>query len=430
MKRLIFSLCIFLAGTVFAQEIMTLEKSIEKAVSNNLQVAASSERVQQAEYGKQEASTYFLPRLASSFTYTRLDEERVMEFGGMSFKITDANLYNFGLTLSQPLYTGGRLTAVYSQAKENVRRNVFEKQAVEQSLIFDVKKGYFSILKAKRSVDTVNSLKKMAEEHLKTAEAFFREGLVTRADVLKTEVFLADTQQQILQAENGLALSKAAFCFLLSEPLSSEFEAEDVLERRGEEKPLAYWTELSYERRPELKGLESAAKMYGYSVQAERSGYHPQIAFFGNYLIDRGAQNAVDEWKSSWNAGVALMWDIWNWGETGYRVRKANHQKKEIDAQYALMRKSIELEVKTAYLNMETAGRQIETSKKALETAEENLRVTNVLFKEGMAVTSDVLDAQTDLTAARNKYCQAFYDYQLACAQLEKSAGVANAKEF
>jgi len=424
MKRLIFLLCIFLAGTVFSEEVLTLEKSIETAISSNLQVTASSERVRQAEYGRKEASTYFLPRISSSFTYTRLNEEQAIDFGGMSFKVTDANLYNFGLTLSQPLYTGGRLTAAYSQAKENVYRTVFEKQSVEQNLVFDVKKGYFSILKAKRGVETVNSLKKMAEEHLKTAQAFFKEGLVTRADVLKTEVFLADAEQQILQAENGLALSKAGFRFLLNESLSSEFEVEDVLERRGEKNNLEYWTKLSYERRPELKGLESTAKMYGYGVQAERSGYQPQVALFSNYLLDRGTQNAADEWKDSWNVGVAVGWDIWNWGETGYRVRKASHQKKEIDAQYALLRKSIELEVKAAYLNLETADRQIETARKALEKAEENVRVTNILYREGMAVTSDVLDAQTDLTAARNKYCQSLYDYQLACAQLEKSAGV------
>ena len=42
-----------------------------------------------------------------------------------------------------------------------------------------------------------------------------------------------------------------------------------------------------------------------------------------------------------------------------------------------------------------------------------------------MAATAEALDAQTDLTVARNKYCQALYDYRVACAELEKAAGAA-----
>ncbi len=413
-----------LACFVVPGEVLTLEKSIETALENNLQVTVSSERIKQAEYAKQEAYTFFLPKISSSFRYTRMDDEQVMEFGVMSFKVSDANLYNLGLTLTQPLYTGGRLKSVYLQAEENIQRTGFEKQTVVQNLSFDVKKGYFSILKAKRGVQTVNSLKDMAEEHLKTAKVLFEEGLVTKMDVLKTEVFLADTEQQIIQAENALALSKASFIFLLNSPLSPEFEVEDVLERRKEKKSLEYWTNLALRQRPELKELESAGKMYDYNIETEKSGYMPQVFLFGNYLWDRGTQEALDEWKASWNVGIALELDIWNWRETGYRVQKARHQKKEIESQYALLCKSIELEVNTAYLNLETADRQIETVKKGLETAEENLRVTNLLYKEGMATTTDVLDAQTDLTSARNKYYQALYDYQIAYAHLEKSAGV------
>jgi outer membrane protein len=425
MKR-IFMVAVFFsfAGAVIAGELLTLEESIETALANNLQVNVSSEMVKQAEYSREEAFTFFLPKLSSSFTYTRLDEEQVMEFGGMPFIVADANLYNFGLALSQPLYTGGRLRAVYLQAKENIQRTEFERQTVVQNLSFDVKKGYFSILKAKRGVQTVNSLKDMAQEHLKIAETLFKEGLVTKMDVLKTEVFLADTEQQIIQAENSLALSKSSFSFLLNQPLSSEFEVEDVLERRKGENSFEYWTELSYQQRPELRAVESVVKVYGYNIETEKSGYMPQVFLFGNYLWDRGSQSPVDEWQNSWNVGLALEFDIWNWGETRYRVQKARHQKKEIENQYALLKKSIELEVRAAYLNLETAGKQIESSKKSMEKAEENLRVTDILYREGMVTTADVLEAQTSLTTAINKYYQALYDYQIAYAELEKSAGV------
>ncbi len=431
MKRaILLTLCFSLANTVFAGEVLTLEKSIETALSDNLQVMAISERVMQAEYAKKEASTYFLPRIGSSFTYTRLNEAQSMEMGGMSFEMTDANLYNLALTLSQPLYTGGRLSAAYAQASENVKKTGFDRDEVMQNLAFDVKKGYFSILKAKTGLQTVNSLKEMAKEHLKTAEAFFNEGLVTKVDVLKTEVFLADAEQQIMQADNAVALAKSGFSFLLNRPLSADFEVEDILERMKEKNDIEYWTALSYENRPELKGMKSLSKIYGHGVELEKSGYKPQIALFSSLLFDRGSQPPVDEWADSWNAGIALELDIWNWGETKYKVERARRQKEEIDAQSALLQKSIELEVKAAFLNMATADKQIGTSKKSREKAEENLRMTDLLYREGMATTTDVLGAQTDLTSARNNYYQALYDYQIAYAQLEKAAGISTIRSI
>lgn len=342
----------------------------------------------------------------------------------MSMKVTDENLYNLGFTLAQPLYTGGRVRAVYAQAQENVKMTGFEKEAVIHGLIVDTKKGYFSVLKAERGFQTVNFLKELALEHLRTAKAFFEEGLATRAEVLKTEVFLADIGQQIVQAENSISLAKAGLNFLLNQPLTTEFDVEDVFEKRKEKRDIEYWMNLSYGQRPELKRLESAGRIYEHNIEAEKSGHKPQVALFSNYLFDRGAQAPVDEWRDSWNIGVALELDIWNWGETGHRVQKAVHAKKEIDNQYALLRKAVELEVKSAYLNLEAADKKIETIKKSLETAEENLRVTDLLYREGMTTTTEVLDAQADLTAARNSYYQSLYDYQIAYAELERSAGV------
>ncbi|MBN1445822.1 MAG: TolC family protein [Candidatus Omnitrophica bacterium] len=413
-KLVVFFLFLSVSAAVFGEgRTITLETAVEMAVSNNLQAEASAQRVMQAEYERRAASTLFLPRISSSFGYTRLSEAQ----------FTGENLYTLGLALTQPLYTGGRLRSVYAQAREHVKMAGFEKDAVIQDLISDTKKGYFSILKAERVFQTANRMKELAQEHLRTASAFFEEGLATRAEVLKTEVYLAEINQQIVQAENAIALAKAGFSFLLNRHLSEEFEVEDVFEKRKEKNSLEYWTELSYERRPELKALESAGRIYEYGITAEKSGYKPQVALFSGYSWDRGTEMPFDEWKDSWNIGVSVELDIWNWGETGHRVQKAVHAKKEIESRLALLRKAVELEVKTAYLNLETAEKQTEAIKKSLETAEENLRVTNLLYREGMTATAEVIDAQTGLSSAMNNYYQSLYDYQIAYAGLERASG-------
>ena len=410
------STCMAFAGG----KLITLENAVEMAVSNNLQIAAGMEKIKQAEYERNAVSTFFLPKISSSLSYTRMNEAQEM----MGVIFADSNLYNLAIALNQPLYTGGRLNAVYEQAKEDVKRRGFEKDIIVQELISGTKRGYFSILKAEKGLQTVKTQKEMAQEHLRKAELMFREGIVTKVDVLKTEVFLSDIEQQILAMENSISLAKASLSFLLNQPLSTEFEIEDILEKQKEKNDLDYWTRLSYKSRPELKQLESAGRIYEYNIDVAESGRKPQVALFYNYMVDRGSAAPVDRWNNSWNIGVALEMDIWNWGETGDRIQKAIHAKKEVDTEYSLLLKAVELEVKTALLNMETAARQTENIKKSLEKAEENLRVTNLLYSEGMLTTTDVLDAQSDLASARNRYYQSLYDYQLAYAELEKSAGV------
>ncbi len=414
-------LLLMVSGPAFAgSKLITLDEAVKTALSSNLEIMAGEAKIRQAESGVREARTFFLPRVSSSFSYTRMNEG--MET--MGIKVMDANLYNLGITLLHPIYTGGRLDALYGQAKENVRMSGYEQDGVIQNMVVETKKGYFSILKAMKGVETALKQKEMAQEHLRKTELLFKEGIVTKIDVLKTEVLLSEIEQSILRTNNSVSLAKAGFGFLLNMPLSEQFEVEDILETQKEKHDLEHWTVLSYGNRPEIKQMESLSRIYGYNTELEKSRRKPQVSMLSNYNFQKGSVTPVDKWDNSWNIGLAVEFDVWNWGETRERIEKTIHAKKEIDTRHELLKKAVELEVKSAFLNLETASQQIETSKKSLEKANENLRVANLLYGEGMSNTTDVLDAQADLASAMGSYYQSLYDYQIAYAELEKSAGV------
>jgi len=425
-KNLFLALVFLAAHPLFpGGEKLSLEESIRLGIENNIQTRISEERIIQAEAGKEEAYTLFYPRLSSSFSYTRLDKAQETSFGGLPpVRVTDANLYNLNLGLVQPLYTGRQIDFLYAKASESVQQAGFEKETLALNLAFEIKKGYFAILKAGKVLQTALSLKNSAEEHLKVARSFFSEGAVTRADVLKTEVFLANAQQQILQAENMKMLAETSFSFLLNRPLSENLEVEDILEIQKSLKTLEFWTRAAYRQRPELKSLASAAKIYGYDIDIEKSSLKPQVSFFSNYQVDRGSQEKLDRWQNSWNLGISIEMEIWDRGETRQRIKQAESRKTEIEQEYLLQKKTVELEVKNSYINLLSAGKEIATLKKTIEKAEENLRITDMLYREGMAANTDVLDARTDLTAAKNSYYQALYQYQVAYGELEKASGL------
>lgn len=421
----------FLAGG----ETLSLEKSIEEGLKNNIALKVSSEQIRQAEYEKQETYSFFFPRISSSFTYTRMDKAQEMSFEGLgdligipvppvSFKVADANLYNAGVSLVQPLYAGGQIQSFYRKSRENIKKTSIEKDILAHELALEIKTSYFSILKAEKMLQTVLFLKKTAEEHLEVARAFFNEGLVTKTDILKTEVFMANAEQKVLQAQNMKALAKAGFSFLLNRPLDEDLDIEDILGAKRDKKNLSYWTQMAYRQRPEIKKIESVARMYGHDIDIEKSGLKPQVSLFANYQVDRGTQSSLDKWQDSWNIGVAVEIDVWNKGETRYRIKKAESRKKEIGHQLLLQKQAIELEVKNSYINILFAEQEIETAKKTREKARENLRMANMLYREGMTTNTDVLDAQADLASADSSYYQALYDYHIAFGELEQAGGI------
>jgi len=188
MKR--FIILLFLSTTLsFSQEILTLDDAINIALKNNLKIKMAQSVIGQAYYQKGIAGSYFLPRLSGSFSYTYLGDNQPISFGPVSMKLTDDNLYKLGLTVSQPLFTGGRITKGYELSKETYEKAMTDYEAEVQNTVLDVKKAYFNVLKAERFLEVSRKYKELMEKHLKDVREMFEEGLATKLDILKIECY-------------------------------------------------------------------------------------------------------------------------------------------------------------------------------------------------------------------------------------------------
>ncbi len=427
MKRFLF-LCFLLTGLAFSQEKsprLTLLECLRLAEENNLQLRQASLAVRAATCTREEAFTKFLPQLSSSATYTYLGRPPEISLPGLpgSFQLTKAGLSSLSLTLAQPVFTGGLLSASYQQAVENVKATSYQYQSVKQNVFLEVEKAYWGILKAQRAVEVTRELRKQAEEHRRVASSLFEQGLATKLDLLKTDVFLAEVARAIVEADNAVRLARASLGYLLHQELAPQLEFEDILEQEGTGLSLEAWQQLARENRPELASVRAARRVAEQAVTVARSGYFPQVALAWSFTEEKGTQSAPSHWRGSWNLVAAVNLNIWDWQATRNRVERARTQLVQAETACQQLLSTIELEVKTAYLNCQSARERIRVSRAALTEAEENLRLTNLAYREGIATTTEVLDAQVALSQARHSYCQAWYDYQVASAQLRYSAG-------
>jgi len=424
MKKITFFF-LFVSSFLFAGETLSLEDSIKIAIENNLKIKISQSRIDQAYYQKEIAKTSFLPKFSSSFNYTYLGDNQPIKFSPLfpALKMTDDNLYTLNFKITQPIFTGWKIQRAYDIAVDSFEKTKIDYETEIQNLVLDVKKAYFNVLRAQKFLDTSIKYKESLQNHLKNAKKMFEMGFVTKLDILKTEVALKDAETKITESENFLNLAKSNFNFVLNRPIDQDFSIEDVPEQTEAEKEYQWWLDAAMKYRKEIKSIEKLISISDKNIKIEKSNLYPQVYFFFNYNVERGTQSSRNGWDDNWNTGIMLTYDIWNWGETQKRVKKAEKSKQEIEKQLELVKNSIEMEVKNSYLNFNSAKMKIEQAKKQIESAEENLRVAQLLYNEGMATTTDVIDANTALTQAKNNFFDSLYQYQIYLAELEKASG-------
>ncbi|MCS7180601.1 MAG: TolC family protein [bacterium] len=425
MKKNIFLFFIFILFSGFAEEKLNLRECIRIAIENNLKLKAVQNKIEVAYYQKEIAQKYKLPTLSTSFNYTYLgDNEGVIFNGFPPMKFTEDNIFVLKFTINYPLYTGGKIEKSYQIAKENYEKSKIDFENEIANLIFDVEKAYYNILKIKKFLETGLKYKENLEKHLSDAKKLFNEGLVTKLDILKTEVALKNAETRIIETENYLKIAKSNLNFILNRPLEYEFEIEDILEKLEEKKDYNWWKETALRERGEIKSMEKLISIYRKNIDIEKSNLYPQIFIFLNYNIEKGSQTSISNWDTNWNAGFLFSFNIWDWGQTKDKIKKAEKEKEEIEKQFDLIKNSIEIEVKNAYLNFLSAESKIEENKKQIELAEENLRIANLLYNQGLATNTDVIDAITMLTEAKNNYYSFLYEYKMSYIQLLKASGL------
>jgi outer membrane protein len=192
------------------------------------------------------------------------------------------------------------------------------------------------------------------------------------------------------------------------------------------EKSLEECFDIALKNRPELKIASLRAKQAGKLVNASSSEYFPTLGIVANYgRFGDNPSVAGSDFKDaeSWYLMGVASWNFWEWGKTKFRVDYS--RAKENQALYAQreLNDQIALEIKYASLVLQEAEKQIAVSQIVIEQAEENFRISEERYKERVATSTEVLEAQTLLTKAKSEYANALGEYNINYAKLQRAMG-------
>jgi outer membrane protein TolC len=422
---------------ISASEVLTLEESIKIALEKSLSIYSAEEEIKAKEFEELSSRADFFPKLSTSYTYTRLDNDTVNDakytsypypsFSPREVSPLDTNTYQFNITATQPLFTGWRLTISREIASLGVDTAKIQKETTIQNLVLNVKEAYFGILKAEKLENVAKQAVEQLKANLGVSQAFYDEGIIAKNALLQTEVQMAQARQNLIKATNGVEIAKALFNKLLRRELNKEVKIKDILDYHPIGLLFDQCMEKAEQNRPEIKEVSLNVMSAEKAVDLNKSSYYPSVTLIGNYQRETDdilSGSGPGEDPDIWTITVKGEWTFWEWRKKGHdvaaaraKLAKANYLLKEI-------KDNIQLEVKGAYLSLREAEKNIQVAKKAVVQAEENFRMNEERYKQQVATSTDVLNALTLLTQARTNYFNALSEHNIAWARLERAMGI------
>jgi len=487
-KFFCFTWLVCLTFSVGAQEVLSLDSCRALAIANNKELLISQEKINSAHYQRKAAFTSYLPDISATGGYMRTQKEisilsdaqkgtlgsmgtqvsGAMQNGiqgiltqhpeltqnpqfmaliqalgsvdvasplnGLGNSLVDAfrtdtrNMYAGALTLTQPLYMGGKIRAynkITKYAEELARQ---QHDSGLQDVILSTDQAYWQVV-------SLASKKKLAEGYLKLlqklesdVDKMIAEGVATKADGLSVKVRVNEAEMTLTKVEDGLSLSRMLLCQLcgldLSSPITLKDEREDDL---SPDPVAANGIDLNtvYATRSEVRSLELATEIYKQKVNVTRSEYLPSLALMGSYMMTNPSvfNGFEKKFKGMWNVGVVLQVPIWHWGEGMYKVKAAKAEARIAQYQLDDAKEKIELQVNQSVFKVNEAAKKLIMAEKNLEKADENLRYATLGFEEGVIAASNVLEAHTAWLSAQSEKIDAQIDVKLTDIYLKKALG-------
>lgn len=434
MKKIIIILFLTFTTNAFGQiKSYTLDESIQIGLAKSKNVEIYNSRLALSKANVQEISSKRYPKIILNATYMRFSDIPAFEievpFFPTPIKIQDPILdtYSLKLSLQQPLFTGFKLSSLHSAAEYTSKSSEVDYKEATNNEAQKIINAFWNIYKLKNKRKFIEERLSSLNSHLNDVKNFLENGLATRNDLLKIEVQYSTLNLKKIEVENALNLAKGFFNQLLGNPIHEIFTIEvDEIKIDKSKKDYSNLVAQAKGNRLELKSMDYKLKSAEEKTKASSSGWYPSVYLISDFYYSRPNQRIFpqrDQFDDSWDIGLSLNWDVWNWGYNSSQSQKAESNLKILITNQEKLIDAIEMDVYNAYLNYNTAIEKIKVSKASLLQAKENYRITNDKFSNQLVTTTELLDAEADLLEAKINLLNSKVDYQLSNVKLQKAIG-------
>ena len=420
-----------------ASEITTLRQSVDYAVQHNRLLAADGSAVEQARAGQDLVNGQFMPRVdlstgvvrtdaPGSYFGTRLNQQKISAADFNPAFLNNPgyiNNYQTRLNVSMPLYQGGALWAGKRQAEHQSQSAVMGHASMRQQIIFQTIQAYARSRQAQASVLAMKSAVDAAQKRYRDTQALQKRGVLIESDVMDAHVHLLRSRLQLKQASNAQASAMEQLQRVLGADDASILHIQGDVKLADMPGSLNALVAQALAQRPDLKALEAAALASQAEVDQKRAAFLPQVNLV-----------AGQEWNASTPSlknrntmiGATVSMNLFAGGTDKARIRVSRAKAIALELKIADQKQQIRNNVARAWRQLDESRARQASEQQALEQSQESLRIKSLRFEQGLAKTSDLLDAQSQVDQTRLSRIQAGFDVSIAQAALLLATGSLN----
>lgn len=461
-------------GAAAGSAVYTLEQCRSLALANNKQLMIARQSMDKAHYQNKEAFAAYLPALdfAGGYMYNQKElsifsKDQLLpiktfnpvtnsyDFNlvtnpatGQPIKTPDGqyipsqvtlipkesmtydihNVFFGAVTLTQPVYMGGKIVAMNRLTKyaEELAQQMHLSEA--ENVVYAVDAAYWQVVSLKNKRDLAVAYVNLLDSLDRNVRLMEQQGVATKSDRLSVDVKLNSAQVDLTKVENGLTLSRMALAQVCGLPINAGMCVVDEEVRAGiVEAPGLSATDIdsAYVRRHDLRALSLGIDIAGQQKKVALSSMLPNVALMGTYSFSNPNMfNGFEKrFSGAFSVGVMVKIPLWHWGGDYAKYRAAAVDETVMRLRLDDAREMVNLQVSQASYKAQEAYKTYHTTLANLESADENLRTATVGFREGVVTSDDVMAAQTAWLKANSENIDAMIDVRLSNTYLSKVLG-------
>jgi HAE1 family hydrophobic/amphiphilic exporter-1 len=373
-----------------------------------------------------------LPQFAVNayISHSRDESQKALYRGLFPF---EQELHGAEITVSQPLYTFGKIGAAIRAAKIGMETAEDQLRIYQQAALRDVTAAFQDVLLSRELyVLAVQNLEQKARTQ-REARRKLAAGVATDYDVLAAEVAVENARPEVIRTENLIRISREKLRFILGVE-GQEVNAAGTLVTSLE--PRANYEETletALKKRPELSDLRKRIQVYEELVKIYKAGTLPRIDFkagWGWRQLYYGTLNfgSADGEGQAWTAGVFFSFPFFDGMRTQGKVLQAKTDVSNLKIDEAKLLDSIALQVRDVISFCREAEEIVQALSGTVRQAERLLAMAEKGFEYGVKTQLEVDDAQLNVTRAKSSLARAYRDYLVASVTLEWVKGTLGEK--
>ncbi len=433
-----------LPSYIHAQQIhpspLTLRQAVDIALEKNPQRKAALAETRAASADVKQAKSILYPHVMFSETATAGDDP-VYVFGSklrqqrfaapdLAFNVlnTPAPFGNFSTRFGGTWNLFDSLASWRSVNRAEQVKNGTDRQLerTDQEIVFRVADSYYAVLLAGKQIEVAEQAMKTAQAILERSKNRVESGVVVESDSLSAQVRVASRKQELIRAQNNLAMARAQLSAAMGLSTQSDFEPSDALaERALPTAPLEELEKQAIEMRPDLKRIRSEEAAQQQSVSIAKSSYGPRVNAFAGWEADNPTLVAGGG-GNNWLAGIEVQFDLFEGGAKQAQLSHERAMQQKVAAVKEMATDAVRLEVRRAYYDVDATRQQLEVARASIADSQESLRINQDRYEAGLSTVTDLLAAEDAARRTQTDYWETVCHYYTGYAALELASGTLN----